>query len=76
MNPQERTEAQLLADFEGVAPEQLKTLNLIFSLFRAIEGAEGPPAGAPVADAEDENDVVAQFNALLASLRANGVLGV
>lgn len=36
-----------------------------------------PPALAPgtaVADATDETDVVAQFNALLASLRGNGVL--
>jgi len=36
-----------------------------------------PPAlspGSAVADAVDETDVVAQFNALLASLRSNGVI--
>lgn len=33
-----------------------------------------PPAGVAVADAVDETDVVAQFNALLASLRAAGFI--
>lgn len=33
-----------------------------------------PVAGAAVADAEDEMDIVAQFNALLASLRASGAI--
>jgi|SRR5690625_752691 len=34
----------------------------------------GKPVGEAVADAEDESDVVTQFNALLASLRGAGLL--
>lgn len=41
MNLQERTEAQLLADFDGEVQPNLKLLNLIYSVFRAIEKAGG-----------------------------------
>lgn len=48
----------------------------IFALQQVADALEGQIAGqgAAVADAADETEVVAQFNALLASLRAAGVI--
>lgn len=48
----------------------------IFALQQAANALEAdiPPQGAAVADAADSTEVVAQFNALLASLRAAGVI--
>lgn len=44
----------------------------IFALQQVADAL--PPQGAAVADAADSSEVVAQFNALLASLRAAGVI--
>jgi hypothetical protein len=50
----------------------------VFSRMVLIDGDTGEPIsvtqGAAVADAVDDTDIVAQFNALLASLRAAGVI--
>lgn len=42
----------------------------------ALPDTYTPPAGVAVADAVDETDVIAQFNALLASLRTAGFINV
>lgn len=79
----ERTRDQLLTDFDGVNPEQLKMLNLIFSLFKAIDGAgaTSPAIAAltPVTtpDATDEASAItltnankAKINAIITALKA------
>jgi len=43
MNLEQRTEAQLLQDFEGPLVPSLKTLNLIYSLYRALENVTPAP---------------------------------
>lgn len=40
----------------------------------ALPDSYSPPQGAAVSDAEDESDAVTQLNALLASLRAAGII--
>jgi hypothetical protein len=56
---QQRTLEQLLEDFSGVGPEQLKTLNLIWTVFQLIQAGGPIPSFADipgeVADANGEN---------------------
>lgn len=58
---EERTEAQLLEDFVGGNPEQLKMLNLIYTLFCRLDaGVQSVVAGdGIVVDATDpQNPIV------------------
>lgn len=53
---------------------QTGAVTLTASDVSALPDTYTPPAGVAVADAVDETDVVAQFNALLASLRTAGFI--
>lgn len=55
---------------------QTGAVTLTASDVSALPDTYTPPAGTAVADAVDETDIVAQFNALLASLRTAGFINV
>lgn len=66
---EERTEAQLLSDFVGGNPEQLKMLNLIYTLFRRLDAVGSSAVQSVVAgdgvvvDATDPQNPIVSLDA-------------